>query len=74
LWLLLLLLLSGDVDAALAEAARRLSGQLQLGSQRHLYMEPQTAIATPGEGGSMAVVSSCQGCDQVRHALQQAGC
>ena len=60
---------AGDVDAALAGAARVLAGQLSLGSQRHLYMEPQTAVATPGEGGSMAVVSSCQGCDQVRRVL-----
>jgi hypothetical protein len=63
--------LPGDADAALAGAPRRLSGQLQLGSQRHLYMEPQTAVATPGEGGSMAVASSCQGCDQVRSTAQQ---
>ncbi|WIA12062.1 hypothetical protein OEZ85_012139 [Tetradesmus obliquus] len=59
----------GDVDTALAGAARVLSGQLSLGSQRHLYMEPQTAVATPGEGGSMSVVSSCQGCDQVLWAV-----
>ena len=43
-----------------------LHGQFKIGSQRHFYMEPQTAVATPEEGGRMSLISSCQGTDQVQ--------
>jgi xanthine dehydrogenase molybdopterin-binding subunit B len=62
---------TGDVDGALAAADRCLHGQLRIGSQRHFYMEPQTAVATPEEGGRMNVISSCQGCDQVLWAVAE---
>eukprot|EP00775_Hariotina_reticulata_P005584 gene5584-5823_t len=54
-----------DVDKALASSCQQLEGQLLVGSQRHFYMEPQTAVAAPVEGDRLAVVSSCQGVDQV---------
>lgn len=64
--------MAGDVAAALASSARQLSGQLRIGSQRHFYMEPQTAVATPEEAGRISVVSSSQGCDQVSTGLGRA--
>jgi len=55
----------GDVDAALAAAAATpgavvVSGEARSGGQDHFYLEPHAALATPGEGGEMVVLSSTQ--------------
>ena len=59
----------GDVDAALASAAHRLSGELRCGGQDHFYLEGQIALATPGEAGDMQVWSSTQHPTEVQHGV-----
>jgi xanthine dehydrogenase large subunit len=51
---------SGDVEAALATAPRKLSGELQIGGQEHFYLETQAAIAAFDEAGELIVHSSTQ--------------
>ncbi len=50
----------GDVGAALAAAPRRVAGVIDMGGQDHFYLEGQIAIATPGEGEEVHVLSSTQ--------------
>ncbi len=50
----------GDADAALAKAAHRLAGDLDIGGQEHFYLEAQAAWAEAGEDGEMFVSSSTQ--------------
>ena len=50
----------GDVQAALAKAPRRLSGQMFLGGQEHFYLESQIALAIPGEDDEVTVICSTQ--------------
>ncbi len=51
---------SGDVDAALAAAPQRLSGELRIGGQEHFYLETQAALACFDEAGQVFVHSSTQ--------------
>ncbi len=50
----------GDVDAGLANAARRLSGRIEIGGQEQFYLEGQVAVAFPGEDDEVRVISSNQ--------------
>ncbi len=50
----------GDVDAALAGAALRLSGEVRSGAQDHFYLETQCALVEPVEHGGYRVRSSTQ--------------
>ncbi|MCX4244753.1 xanthine dehydrogenase molybdopterin binding subunit [Paraliomyxa miuraensis] len=50
----------GDVEAALAGAALRIDGEVRTGAQDHFYLETQAALAIPGEGRTMTVLSSSQ--------------
>lgn len=50
----------GDVDAALASSPERISGEIDLGGQEHLYLESQSAWAECGDSGDVQVVSSTQ--------------
>jgi xanthine dehydrogenase large subunit len=59
----------GDAQAALERAAHRLSGALEMGGQEHFYLEGQAALATPGEGGQIHVVSSTQHPSEVQHLI-----
>jgi xanthine dehydrogenase large subunit len=59
----------GDADAALAAAPHRLSGRLEMGGQEHFYLEGQAALATPGEGGHVHVLSSTQHPSEVQHLI-----
>ncbi|MGZ8312833.1 MAG: xanthine dehydrogenase molybdopterin binding subunit, partial [Allosphingosinicella sp.] len=59
----------GDAEAALAGAAHRLSGRLEMGGQEHFYLEGQAALATPGEAGRLHVVSSTQHPSEVQHLI-----
>ena len=59
----------GDVDAALASATHRLSGELRCGGQDHFYLEGQIALATPGDAGDMQVWSSTQHPTEVQHGV-----
>ncbi|MEZ5933726.1 MAG: xanthine dehydrogenase molybdopterin binding subunit [Alphaproteobacteria bacterium] len=62
-------MLKGEPDKALAAAAHRLQGRLRIGGQDHFYLEGQVALATPGEGGDMAVTSSTQHPSEVQHLV-----
>ncbi|MFE8873470.1 xanthine dehydrogenase molybdopterin binding subunit [Acetobacter persici] len=59
----------GDVDAGLAAAPRRLSGQVTIGGQEHFYLEGQAALAQPGEEGEMRVWSSTQHPTETQHMV-----
>ena len=50
----------GDVTRALAEAPRRIEGQLNVGGQEHFYLKGQVALAVPGEDHDLTVYSSTQ--------------
>jgi xanthine dehydrogenase molybdopterin binding subunit/xanthine dehydrogenase small subunit len=50
----------GDVDAALAKAPHRLSGEMDIGGQEHFYLEAQAAWAEADDAGGVRVVSSTQ--------------
>ena len=62
----------GDVDAALAAAPLRLSGSVDIGGQEHFYLEGQVALAIPGEGGEMHVLSSTQHPTEIQHKVAEA--
>ena len=62
----------GDVDAALAAAPLRLTGSVGIGGQEHFYLEGQVALAIPGEGGDMHVMSSTQHPTEVQHKVAEA--
>jgi xanthine dehydrogenase large subunit len=57
----------GDAAAVIASAPRRLSAELRAGGQEHFYLEGQVALATPGEGGDMTIVSSTQHPSEAQH-------
>jgi xanthine dehydrogenase large subunit len=59
----------GDVDAELAKAPQRLSGEFSCGGQDHFYLEGQVALAVPGEGPDMVVYSSTQHPTEVQHGV-----
>ncbi len=62
----------GDPQAALARAAHRLSGRLEMGGQEHFYLEGQAAMAVPGEDGDIVVHSSTQHPTEVQHLTARA--
>ena len=62
----------GDVDAALKDAPRRLSGTIEMGGQEHFYLEGQAALALPQEGGDMIVHSSTQHPTEIQHKVAEA--
>ncbi|MCX2561349.1 xanthine dehydrogenase molybdopterin binding subunit [Acetobacter farinalis] len=59
----------GDVEAGLAAAPRRLSGQVTVGGQEHFYLEGQAALAQPGEAGEMQLWSSTQHPTETQHMV-----
>jgi xanthine dehydrogenase large subunit len=59
----------GDVDAALAAAPVRLTGEVRTGAQDHFYLETQAALAIPGEDGTMRVCSSTQHPTEVQNEV-----
>jgi xanthine dehydrogenase large subunit len=50
----------GDVDAALASADIRLTGEFRTGGQEHFYLETQCTLAIPEEGQALSLFSSTQ--------------
>jgi len=64
----------GDAEAALARAAHRVSGRLEMGGQEHFYLEGQAAMATPVEGRHLHVVSSTQHPSEVQHLIANLLC
>jgi xanthine dehydrogenase large subunit len=59
----------GNVEAAMAAAPRRLSGEVACGGQDHFYLEGQIAVAVPGEERDMTVYSSTQHPTEVQHGV-----
>lgn len=62
----------GDPDRALAQAAHRLSGALEIGGQEHFYLEGHAALAIPQEGGDMVVHASSQHPTEIQHKVAEA--
>ena len=62
-------MLRGDPESALDKAPHRLSGRIRIGGQDHFYLEGQVALAIPGEGGTMQVMSSTQHPSEVQHLV-----
>lgn len=50
----------GDLEAAFRSAAWVAEGRCDSGGQEHVYLETQSALAYPEEGGRMRVLSSTQ--------------
>ena len=59
----------GEPEAALAQAAQRLSGTLTMGGQEHFYLEGQVSMALPGEEGTVHIHCSTQHPSEVQHLV-----
>jgi xanthine dehydrogenase large subunit len=64
-----LTLARGDVEAAMAGARHRISGQMRVGGQEHFYLESHVALAIPGEDDEMVVWSSTQHPSEIQHLV-----
>ncbi|WP_224813809.1 xanthine dehydrogenase molybdopterin binding subunit [Hasllibacter sp. MH4015] len=62
----------GEIDAAAAKAAHTVTGSLDIGGQEHFYLEGQSALALPQEGGDMVVHSSSQHPTEIQHKVADA--
>ncbi|MFO6466011.1 xanthine dehydrogenase molybdopterin binding subunit [Jannaschia sp. KMU-145] len=62
----------GDVEAALAGAPHRLTGEIEMGGQEHFYLEGQAALALPSEAGEMHVLTSTQHPTEIQHKVADA--
>jgi xanthine dehydrogenase large subunit len=62
----------GDVDAALSQARHVIEGRIEIGGQEHFYLEGQSALALPQEGGDMIVHSSSQHPTEIQHKVADA--
>ena len=60
---------AANAAAALAEAAHRITGTMDIGGQEHFYLEGQIAVALPGEDDEMHVISSTQHPGEVQHMI-----
>jgi xanthine dehydrogenase large subunit len=63
------IIVRGEVSPALAAAPHRHSSELRCGGQDHFYLEGQIALAIPGEGQDMQVLSSTQHPTEVQHGV-----
>ncbi len=62
----------GDVEAGLAAAPHRLSGEIEIGGQEHFYLEGQAALAVPSEAGEMHILTSTQHPTEIQHKVADA--
>ena len=62
----------GDVAAAFAKAPHRLEGTFVSGGQEHFYLEPQAAVAIPGESGQVTIHSSTQNPSEIQTVVAKA--
>ncbi|MEM9344757.1 MAG: xanthine dehydrogenase molybdopterin binding subunit [Pseudomonadota bacterium] len=62
----------GDAGSAIEGAAHRLEGEIAIGGQEHFYLEGQSALALPQEGGDMVVHSSSQHPTEIQHKVAHA--
>lgn len=68
-------LTKGDCDAVFDEGYNILSGEVEMGSQEHFYMETQGCIVIPQrEDSEMEIVSSTQNPTGVQVRLSDKGC
>ncbi len=65
-------IVTGDVDAGLADAPHRMQGQMVIGGQEHFYLEGQAAIAIPGEAGELTLYVSTQHPTEIQHKVAEA--
>ena len=61
--------LRGEPGAEIRRAPHSASGSLHVGGQEHFYLEGQVALALPGEGGAMHVLSSTQHPTEIQHLV-----
>jgi xanthine dehydrogenase large subunit len=61
----------GDAAAAIAGAAHRVEGRMEIGGQEHFYLEGQVAAAIPQEDG-MLIHASTQHPTEVQHKVAHA--
>lgn len=59
----------GSTDAAWRECRYIFEGKVDSGGQEHLYLETQGAIAIPGEGGRIRLISSTQSPTSVQKTI-----
>ncbi len=62
----------GDAATAIAGAAHRLSGRLEMGGQDHFYLEGQISLAIPTEEGGVLLYCSTQHPSEVQHLVAHA--
>ncbi|WP_395831510.1 xanthine dehydrogenase molybdopterin binding subunit, partial [Elstera sp.] len=62
----------GDATAAIAGAAHRFAGTLDMGGQDHFYLEGQISLAIPTEEGGVLVYCSTQHPSEVQHLVAHA--
>ena len=59
----------GDPMEERARSAHRFSGEFETGGQEHFYLEGQIAMAIPGDGDEVLVLSSTQHPSEVQHIV-----
>lgn len=59
----------GDPDASIADAPRRIKGELRCGGQDHFYLESNIALAVPRDDGDLEIYSSTQHPSEVQHGV-----
>ena len=59
----------GDVDAAWAACATVVSGEVDIGSAEHVYLETQCALALPRDDGGVSVHSATQSPSSTQKAV-----
>ncbi|MCE8418716.1 xanthine dehydrogenase molybdopterin binding subunit [Rhodovulum sulfidophilum] len=62
----------GDAATAIAGAAHRVEGAIEIGGQEHFYLEGQAALALPQEGGDMVLHASTQHPSEIQHKVADA--
>ena len=62
----------GDAGEAIDTAPRQISGVIEMGGQEHFYLEGQSAMALPQEGGDMVVHASTQHPTEIQHKVAHA--
>ncbi|WP_439122349.1 xanthine dehydrogenase molybdopterin binding subunit [Marivita sp.] len=62
----------GDAGEAIDTAPRQISGVIEMGGQEHFYLEGQSAMALPQEGGDVVVHSSTQHPTEIQHKVAHA--
>ena len=62
----------GNFNEALADADTVVSGWVECGSQYHFYMETQTSLALPQEGGDIIIKASTQSPTSIQGAVAKA--